>query len=71
MSKKKNGVNFSRQIKATRRRKRAVERLTAQLESGSKSKTLNSEEPLTEADIKRIEREISNLNRKINLSVTA
>ena len=70
MSQKKNGVNYSRSGKVTQRRKRALSRLQDQLEDGVKTKSLAAgTSPLTDADVKRIEREIENLKRKINSSI--
>ena len=70
MSQKKNGVNYGRSAKATNRRRKALKRLEYQLEEGSKTKSISSgSTPLTEGDVKRIEREIANLKRKINSSI--
>lgn len=65
--KKANGVNFSLAQRATKRRVNALARLEASLEANEKTVkgTVNEKEPLSEADIKRMTKEIANLKSKI------
>ena len=66
MSKKTNGVNFSRTIATISRRKRALARLEAQLESGTKTQKKSTQKiSLSKEDEKRIKKEIEILKSKI------
>ena len=71
MSQKTNGVNHSMRVPVKGRRHRALERLEAQLAKGTKeSKNKDIEAtaltvPLTDTDIKRINKEIAILKKRI------
>lgn len=68
--KKKNGVNYTMHVDAIVRRKNVIERLNSQLKQGKKN-VYNRETKkisvikLTDADIKRINKEIEILNKRI------
>ena len=74
MSNKTSGVNWNRSSKAKLRRKKAIERLQDQLHKGTKfvnAKKLGGDtnrqvaQPLTETDVRRIEKEIETLKSRI------
>ncbi|MCB1711820.1 MAG: hypothetical protein KDH96_04865 [Candidatus Riesia sp.] len=67
MSKKRNGVNYSKSSPQQNRRRRAIQLLEFQLKKGTKTKkkTFDEQIPLTEKDIKRIKKEIENLKNKL------
>jgi len=67
MSKKHNGVNFSRTPNHRSRRVLALDRLEAQLKSGTKTvkKSFNKLTPLSDSDIKRINGEINILKARV------
>lgn len=67
MSKKHNGVNYSKTIQKQSRRRRAIQSLEAQLKAGTKTQkgTMDSQVLLTEKDTKRIQKEIENLKAKL------
>jgi cob(I)alamin adenosyltransferase len=61
-------------INAEKRRKTALVKLQEQLVRGTKplkinGKTTGNEEPLSDKDIKRIEREIEALNKKLKITI--
>lgn len=62
--KKKNGVNYSTQLKVNSRRKSVIERLELQLKSGNKT-TKEGNVKLLTGDISRINKEISILKSRI------
>lgn len=71
MSNKTNGVKWNKSSKSKQRRKSVIERLETQLKSGVKpieamrlSKD-KSTQPLTDLDIKRINKEIETLKQRI------
>lgn len=61
---KRNGVNYSKTVAAKSRRSRVIDRLSIQLKSGSKN-TKDGNVSLSEKDVKRIEKEITNLKEKL------
>jgi hypothetical protein len=66
MSRKKNGINWSKTVPAKSRRARAIERLENQLKEGTKtSKEGDKKVPLNEKDTNRINREIEILTKRI------
>ena len=78
MSHKHNGVNYSKTIPAVERRRKAIKRLEAQLETGTKpqkneeslnhlakTKGLHGYIPLNDGDIKRITKEIETLKARV------
>lgn len=74
MSQKTSGVNWNKSSKAKERRKRALRGLEIQLANGKKfvnAKKLGGDtnkqvaQPLTETDVRRIEREIETLKSRI------
>jgi hypothetical protein len=68
MSKKANGVNYSRTVCKKNRRERVIAMLEKQLKNGKKrEKVIHGAKtiPLTEKDIKRIEKEIDILKARI------
>lgn len=64
MSKKNNGVNYSRTVLVRVRRASVIERLQIQLTKGTKS-TKNGQEQLSEKDILRINKEITTLKLRV------
>lgn len=62
---KLNGVNHSSHLKDEFRRKGALARLRVQLQSGVKN-TPNGKQPLTDIDIKRINKEMAVLSSRIS-----
>lgn len=62
--KKHNGVNYSKKVPVQSRRSRVLDRLILQLKLGSKT-TKDGPVPLSEKDVKRIEKEITNLKQKL------
>lgn len=64
MSKKANGVNWSKQIKVRHRRSNVIDRLNYQLKEGTKN-TKEGTVPLTEKDVKRINKELETLKSRI------
>lgn len=65
---KNNGVNHSMRVPVRTRRREVLNRLEAQLKLGSKNIENSKEhgvEALTESDIKRINREILTLKKRI------
>lgn len=64
--KKRNGVNWSMTIPAKSRRQRVLPRLQNQLKAGVKPSKENPGEmiPLTEKDIKRINKEVETLKSR-------
>lgn len=64
MSKKRNGVNYSKRVPVQSRRSRVLDRLILQLKLGSKT-TREGTALLSEKDVKRIEKEINNLKQKL------
>jgi len=64
MSKKTNGVNYSRSVAVKSRRSRAMEQLTLQLKSSVKN-TKEGPIPLSEKDEKRINKEIEILRMRL------
>ena len=69
MSKKTNGVNYGKTIQQQSRRRRALDMLENQLKEGFKPSKLKENRgkptPLTEKDIKRINKEISILKERV------
>ncbi len=67
MSKKANGVNYGKTVPQRDRRRRVIASLKQQLESGEKTKkgTKDVKIPLTEKDVKRINKEISILEERV------
>ncbi len=65
MSKKQNGVNHSMTAKSQARRKKVIERLEAQLKSGTKTVKETANAPLTEKDIARINSELAILKTRV------
>ncbi len=67
MSTKTNGVAFNKSSKAKNRRKAAISRLEVQLEYGHKpdKEHKSIHVPLTETDVKRINRELETLLTRI------
>jgi hypothetical protein len=67
MSKKHNGVNYGRTVPQRSRRNRALESLENQLKAGTKTlkTTMHTKVPLTDKDIKRINKEIGILKDKL------
>jgi len=73
MSKKHNGVNYSMTAKSQARRRKAIERLEAQLKSNGKTVMyINGNDnnklitvPLTEKDIARINSELATLKTRV------
>jgi hypothetical protein len=68
MSKKHNGVNYSRTQPKQSRRRRVLGRLQQQLEAGVKTKTVDGVTrtvDLTDKDTKRIKREIETLKERL------
>lgn len=65
MSKKTNGVNWSRTPQHTFRRQGALARLENQLKIGKKTTGDGELHDLTEKDIKRINKEITTLKERI------
>ena len=66
MSRKKNGINWSKTAPAKSRRVRVLDQLNYQLKDSTKtSKEDNKKIPLTDKDIKRINNEIEILYKRI------
>lgn len=70
MSQKANGVNFGKTEQQKSRRERVIPRLEAQLKTGMKMPKSAKEGitklvPLTDADIKRINKEIATLKARL------
>lgn len=67
MSKKTNGVKWNKSSKTKQRRKSVIERLESQLKIGTKpaKKSQVRGIPLTDSDIKRINKEIEILRTRI------
>jgi len=68
MSKKQNGVNYGKTVAQKSRRERVIAMLEKQLKSGKKRQKVvdgNKIIPLTEKDVKRIEKEIETLKDRI------
>ena len=64
MSKKTNGVNHSMRVLVRSRRARVLEQLDAQLQRGTKN-TKQGEVALEEKDIKRINKEMEILKKRV------
>lgn len=62
---KNNGVNYSMRVPAKSRRVVALHSLEASLASGSKNDKKGDKVPLTESNIKRIEKEIATLKKRV------
>jgi len=68
MSKKQNGVNYGKTVAQKSRRERVIAMLEKQLKNGNKKgKVVDGSKiiPLTEKDVKRIEKEIETLKERI------
>ena len=68
MSKKKSGINYSKAVPVRSRRSRVIKVLEGQLKSGlktEKKRTDGHKIPLTEKDIKRIEKEVTTLKERV------
>lgn len=65
MSKKQNGVNYAKTPAHNARRFGALQRLKDQLNSNDKTSKEGKKVPLAEKDVKRIEKEIETLNKRI------
>jgi len=66
MSRKNNGINWSKSAPAKSRRARVIDLLEKQLKSGTKTSKENNEKiSLTDKDKTRINKEIEILNKRI------
>ena len=67
MSRKANGVNYGKTVTQQSRRRRALAMLEQQLKSGVKTekKTFDKKVPLTEKDVKRLNKEINILKDRL------
>ena len=68
MSKKANGVNYGKTVAQRSRRERVIKKLEAQLKRGDKTEKIGETShkvPLTDSNIKRINKELETLKARV------